>query len=772
MADEENEAVGQNDASFEDLSPEVLRVDKALKSARKGVVEFRKELTSARHFMANYQWEAADEQKLNAEDRPTAVFNYAQKYIRAVVGAEQTNRQSILFASRAPTAPGANAVSELANSAMEEVMQNCDGEAEQSAVFEDEVTGGMGWSNVRLDTESELDGKIVVEHVDPAKMWWDASSRKQNVADARWIAYETQIPVDEAIGRWPDKRAEIELAEALKEPGEGEQGDEVHHVTPIEYEDVNETPSATLQGGEVAPKGFINLVEFQYYEVEPVYRVAMPELSLTPAVPGAPAPPPPVAPAPGPLPPSAPAGTVPPAMPTSPMAAAAAPMLPSSAPNAPAPPKIETLDQKQFDSLRRRMQDAGIEVIEAEADAPVLASVVRYVRQYRRRYHRIFKSGRILLEKGDLPTKQGGFTYKCATGWFDWKKKVWRGMLYVLMDPQRFANKFFSSTMHIINSNSKGGYLMEASAAADPGAIEASMADPSKLILLEDGALSGDKPRIVPREKSSLPQGTFTMLQYSVQALGDVSGINPETLGAAQQDLPATLQRQRVLQSMMVNAPYFTSFTRYLKANAILVFEFIRTHMSDGRLVRIGGPYNGQMVPLLREALPADVDIIIDESIRSPNAKEVFWEKMTPILPILIKKNIFPAELMDYAPAPATITAKIKQQIIQGEQMAAQQQQSMQGRGARPPQLVNAEVEQRQQAARLSGARAAAIEQNSKLKAVAGVMDTVGSVQDMHIKKAKADAAAARAAQELRLRHGRHMTHQVQAIQDIVSPEA
>jgi hypothetical protein len=149
------------------------------------------------------------------------------------------------------------------------------------------------------------------------------------------------------------------------------------------------------------------------------------------------------------------------------------------------------------------------------------------------------------------------------TGGFDAHDKVWRGLLHVLMDPQRFANKFFSQTLHIINSNAKGGLLAEATAFADPVKAEQDWANPSALILLEDGALSSDKPRIQERSRPSLPDGTFVMLKWCIDALGGVSGINPELLGSTTGDVPGVAQRQRQLQGMTINAGYFSALTRY-----------------------------------------------------------------------------------------------------------------------------------------------------------------------------------------------------------------
>jgi hypothetical protein len=70
-------------------------------------------------------------------------------------------------------------------------------------------------------------------------------------------------------------------------------------------------------------------------------------------------------------------------------------------------------------------------------------------------------------------------------------------------------------------------------------------------------------------------------------------------------------------------------------------FEFIRNFVADGRMIRLGTPFNARAILPLREHLPVNYGLVIDEPAKSPNVKEVFWEKTAPIIPMLVKANAF-----------------------------------------------------------------------------------------------------------------------------------
>jgi hypothetical protein len=169
------------------------------------------------------------------------------------------------------------------------------------------------------------------------------------------------------------------------------------------------------------------------------------------------------------------------------------------------------------------------------------------------------------------------------------------------------------------------------------------------------------------------------------------------------------------------------ALTRYLREEARCVFEFIRNYVADGRMVRLGGPFNARAIPLLREHLPLDYDLVIDEPAKSPNAKEVFWEKMAPIIPMLIKANAFLPEILDYSPFPASIAAKLKQQLNARTSAVAQQPPPALSQGAKDPAEVRASVVQKTAAADLSRARARAIDSESRMKQLGAALSALGA---------------------------------------------
>jgi hypothetical protein len=172
-----------------------------------------------------------------------------------------------------------------------------------------------------------------------------------------------------------------------------------------------------------------------------------------------------------------------------------------------------------------------------------------------------------------------------------------------------------------------------------------------------------------------------------------------------------------------------SALTRYLREEARLVFEFIRNYVADGRMVRLGGAFNSRAIPLLREHLPIDYDLVIDEPAKSPNAKEVFWEKMAPIIPMLIKANAFLPDILDYSPFPASIAAKLKQELtarVAGAAHPAPQLPAPQPPGVKDPREVQAAVAQKNASAELALARARAIDSQSRLKALGAALSALG----------------------------------------------
>jgi hypothetical protein len=282
------------------------------------------------------------------------------------------------------------------------------------------------------------------------------------------------------------------------------------------------------------------------------------------------------------------------------------------------------------------------------------------VKQRTRRYWRALLGAK-LIDRWEGPAR-GGFTWKFMTGDRDRNKGSWYGIVRAMLDPQRWANKWMSQSLHILNTGAKGGILAELDAFDDPAEAEDNWADPSAIVWVQPGAISGQK--IQPRPPNPMPQGLPDLLQLAISSIRDCTGINLELLGMVEKEQPGILEHMRKQAGMTVLAGLFDSLRRYRKEQGRLMLWYITTFLSDGRLIRIGGPQNAQYIPLIRQPNTVEYDVIVDDTPTSPNLKEQAWGVLMQMMPFLQKMDVPPQiylELLKYSPLPDTVTAKIEQ---------------------------------------------------------------------------------------------------------------
>ena len=300
------------------------------------------------------------------------------------------------------------------------------------------------------------------------------------------------------------------------------------------------------------------------------------------------------------------------------------------------------------------------EVIEKQTAA--LGMQLQSVKQTRKVYKQAFVTGGTVLEKGLAPS-QTGFTFKCITGKRDRNINTWYGLVRSMSDPQRWANKFFSQILHIINSNAKGGLMVEDGAVDNPRKLEADWAKADSIVTFNEGALSGGKVQNKP--SPPYPIGPEKMMEFSVQSIRDAAGVNLEQLGQANRAQAGYLEAQRKESGMTILAGLFDSLRRYRKVQGRLLADYIKLYLSDGRLVRIvGGDGTERYIPLLRQDDTVQYDVIVDESPTSHNVKERVFTMMMQMMPTLAQMGVpIPTEVVDYMPLPSGLTEKWKQQI-------------------------------------------------------------------------------------------------------------
>ncbi|WP_375700850.1 portal protein [Bartonella sp. AA23NXGY] len=286
--------------------------------------------------------------------------------------------------------------------------------------------------------------------------------------------------------------------------------------------------------------------------------------------------------------------------------------------------------------------------------------------------------GRKLLEAPDkplVPPNQLG--WECITGTFDKLSRQFYGIVRPTKDPQRWANKYFSQVMHLLNSQSKGGIMAERDAFDDDRQALESWARADSITWLKSGAVSGG--RIQPKPMAQFPQGFFQLFNEAKSALEQVTGLSSEFIGTRAVNQPGILEQQRRQSSLNLLASFFDGLRRYRQRQGKIILYLIQNYLSDGRLVRIAGDENAQYVPLTREMVTSlEYDIVVDDAPTSLNEKERTFALIMQLLPLM--QNFTTPEIMldllRYSPLPASLIHKIAikaQNSFQEEQNASAQ---------------------------------------------------------------------------------------------------
>jgi len=315
--------------------------------------------------------------------------------------------------------------------------------------------------------------------------------------------------------------------------------------------------------------------------------------------------------------------------------------------------EAKTMDMEDYKVVSDRMMAMGVDL--------------EHVKLKRRKYKRAFVAGDVVLDVDDAPVD--GFSYKCMTGKRDRNKNTWYGLVRAMKDPQRWANKWLSQTMHIINSNAKGGLLAEQDAFVNPRKAESEWADPTSITLLKAGGIG----KVQPKPAITYPQGMDRLMEFAVSSIRDVTGVNVEMLGMREGNQPGILEFQRKQAGITILGTMFDSLRRYRKEQGRILLQFIRDYISDGRLIKIVGTEGEQYVPLARQS-DVTFDIIVDDAPSSPNQKEAVFATLSQLLPSLLQAGIpIPPDIVEYAPLPSGLIEKWKDLLAQPQGPSAEE---------------------------------------------------------------------------------------------------
>ena len=239
-----------------------------------------------------------------------------------------------------------------------------------------------------------------------------------------------------------------------------------------------------------------------------------------------------------------------------------------------------------------------------------------------------------------------------------------------------------SQILHILNSTAKGGILAERTAFDDEREAEDGYARPDTITWLADGSLSGDKPKIMPKPGQGNAEAYVQLLQYAVNAIPQVTGVNFELLGQQDVQNPGVVEAMRKQAGMTVLATLFDALRRYRKILGRIRLNVIQTRMSDGRIIRIVGQQYTGAVQLAKDVTAGEYDVSVADAPTSPNQKEANWAIIQTFLPVFKEQLMAAPEVLvmvlEYSPLPSELVSGMKRVIMQKQNDPAAQQDQQQ----------------------------------------------------------------------------------------------
>ena len=381
---------------------------------------------------------------------------------------------------------------------------------------------------------------------------------------------------------------------------------------------------------------------------------------------------------------------------------------------------VSDMDDDEFSVLKQRAQILGIDIVAGPMT--------------RRVYKQAFLGANMLGPVRECPAGNR-FNFSCITGEKHRNKGTWFGLTRIMRDPQLWANKWLSQTLHILNSTAKGGIIAELDAFDDQRQAEETYAAADAITWAANDAIQ--KGKIMQKPGVAMSTAHYVnLLQFAISSIRDVTGINLELLGMRDANQPGILEAQRKQAALTILATLFDALRRFRKEVGRIRLHYIQNYLSDGRLIRISGGDGFRLLPLVRNSTIGSYDVIVDDAPTSPNQKEQTWAILMQMLPMF--RDMMTPEIalmiLEYSPLPAKFVEALKQIASEPNPEAEMQKQLVMEKG-------KAEIIDLQARAKKSSSSADLDEAKVASERVGNVLDIAKAAAEMS--QAKRDQAEA-----------------------------
>lgn len=604
------------------------------------------------------QWLQSDWSRQSANNMPTRTINRIQPILDAITGFEIQNRSELKYVPRI-LSNEEQGYADLANDGVKWVQDQSRFQYKKSLAMRDMLISGMGWVDTNIDYFNNPNGEPYCERIFPYFMLWDITSRSQNLDNhslegANWVC-RAQIVDRNKLHQWLKGLTADERDEADAEFGS---------AVDARFLDFFDTMMVVKSLGVI--------YHYQWRDTVDFFRIENPLQGF------------------------------------------------AGDPNDPRVQNIVEFSRVLQDKYKCNPYLDKIISVPAEDRLDVKKGFsmlgfdrLETVMEKKWEYYRADIVGNQVIRKAKNFT-QNGFSLQCMTGKYDELRQCYYGLVRSMKEPQRLLNQAVSDFEGYLKTIPKGGVNIEVGAVKSLEGFLDTYAKAAAVTIYEAGALTSGK--VQQKQAQPIPPAIMEMIMYANQTLMEVVGVTDAFMGMADSKLmTAQLNSQMVRQGMMVLAPYFDAMTQFTLNEGKIFLDVLKVLMdnSEGLLVKhVTKEGSIQFVPLLKDNIAADYEVVIEETPYSPDERQRTFEKLLELSGVLLNKqnpvDITPL-LLEFAPLDAENLAKIRQMM----QPAPPQEPDPAAQA-----LLQSEVQLKQsQAARSqSEAEKAAVEARIKMK--------------------------------------------------------
>lgn len=585
-------------------NPALHKFKKWFSEAVDAAQDWRDEAKEDRNFYEGRQWRNADKKALEEHGRPAITINRIKPLLNVLSGYQRLNRYDIDFL---PRTNDDMQLAQVRKGITKYIMDRSHYNYEESDVFMDGVTGGIGWFEVGYKWDWEImDGDAFIRRVSPFDIYTDPESRDKYFRDMKYIVRARWVDKDALIAVYPEHEDEIR-AQMQHYMTEEKESDEENPKLWYQYE------TNKIRFAECWYKTTRQKTLYVLYTGEVVEELTPEQVAVAPMI---------------------------------------------------------VVDQRDITVTQIKLMSFFDNVV---------------------------------LEDKESPYQHGEFPFVPFVCYYMGDDDMPAGIVRDLKDPQREINKRRSQELHILNTQSNGGWIAEEGAMnnAQETDFKNKATMPGAILKVAPGALTGGRIQRLEAPQG-IPASTINAAQEAMQEMPAISGINEALMGTDISNLQSgraieLKQKQAIthIASLFDNLRYTKEMIANLlwgKRGAPGIIPQFYTEEKTYRITAADGQFNfitvnkqvqqvdpNTMQPIIRtlnDLSAGEFDIVIADTPATATQRTAqFWSLVDACGKLGINGNMVLDILLDLSDVPQKEEIKRRLQQQQQQQAQAQQQQ-------------------------------------------------------------------------------------------------